>query len=242
MRVLVAVPVMRGRFYEESFESIMALEPLEPKGQVEYHFFVGGDTTKKHPFYNITRKFQEARRLVLDAGYDALMIIETDVIVPSDALRSLVAVDADVAYGLYIHAHGWPTWNACSALEDSGVVPFSMFPDQAREAWGKVVEVAGVGASCVLIHRNVLEEIDFRMEYRPDFIRSCDWFFAEDCTAKGFVQKCDTRVICGHIQTDLIPRILWPDINAKGFYRSEVIGPYDSERAFSPAEVNWKGI
>ena len=39
------------------------------------------------------------------------------------------------------------------------------------------------------------------------------------------MQKCDTGVICGHIETDTIPRILWPDIEREGFYRSEVIGP-----------------
>lgn len=240
MRVLVFVPVMRGRFYKVSLDSMLALEPLEPKGQVEYHFLIGGDTAKRHPFDNLTRKCQEARRLVLDAGYDALMSIETDVIVPPDALKSLVAVDTDVAYGLVVHGHGWPVWNAATKIDERMAVPISMFPEKAKEAWGKVVEVDGVGSSCILIHRRVLEKINFRREHTPEFIRSCDWYFAKDCKAEGFAQKCDTRVICGHIQTDLRPRILWPDIMCKGFYRSQVIGPFDKEAIMDPEKSDWK--
>lgn len=241
MRVLVFTPMMRGRFYDRSRDSIMALEPLEPEGQVDYLQLVGGDTAKRHPYDNLTRKCNEARQVVLDAGYDALMSMETDVIVPPDALKKLAAVDADVAYGLVIHGHGWPTWNAAVKLDERLAIPISMFPEKARAAWGKVIKVDGVGSSCVLIHHKVLEEVEFRREHTPkQFIRSCDWYFAKDCQKKGFVQKCDTSVICGHIQTDLIPRILWPDINEKGFYRSEVIGPLDVEAAMNPEKSDWK--
>jgi len=232
MRVLVFTPVLRGRWFDLSSKAMFRMLPLEDGGQVEYLQLVGGDTGE-HPFDNITRKCNEARDLVLRMGYDALMIVEGDVIVPPEALRRLVAVEADVAYGLVIHTHGWPTWNACCELKDEapGAIPISLFPEMAREAWGKVIEVDGVGSSCMLIHRRVLEALTFWGPYRATpaefarFQRSCDWFLAQDCKEAGFVQKNDTRVICGHIETDTIPRILWPDITREGFYRSEVIGP-----------------
>jgi hypothetical protein len=136
-------------------------------------------------------------------------------------------VEADVAYGLVIHTHGWPTWNACIELKEEapGAVPISLFPEKAKEAWGKVVDVAGVGSSCVLIHSHVLERLPYWRADTPEFQRSCDWYFAEECLASGLVQKCDTRVICGHIETDTMPMIRWPDITRPGFYRAEPIGP-----------------
>lgn len=226
MRVLVFTPVLRGRWFDLSSKAMFGMLPLEDGGQVDYLQLVGGDWGP-HPFDNITRKCNEARDIALGQNCDAMMIVEGDVIMPPEALRRLVAVDADVAYGLVIHTHGWPTWNACIELKDEapGAVPISLFPEKAKEAWGKVIDVAGVGSSCVFIRRRAFERVLFHRKSTPSFERSCDWYFAEDCKEEGLTQKCDTRVICGHIETDTMPRILWPDITRKGFYRSEQIGP-----------------
>jgi hypothetical protein len=230
MRVLVYTPVVKGRYFEMHYQALYSLEPLEDGGQIDYLQLVGGDTAE-HPYDNITRKANEARQLVLDAGYDAMLMVESDVIVPPETLRKLAAVDADVAYGLVIHTHGWPTWNASIEMTDRMAVPISMFPDQAEEAWGKVIEVAGVGSSCQFIRREALEDLRFWRKDTPEFQRSCDWYFSEDCARYGFSQKCDTTVLCGHIDLDLMPRILWPSIEHRGFYRSDVIGelPWDLE-------------
>lgn len=225
MNVLVFTPVLRGRWFDLASKAMFAMLPLRDGGQTDYLQLVGGDTAR-HPYDNITRKCNEARGLVLNGAYDALMMVEGDVIVPKDALRQLAAVDADVVYGLVVHTHGWPTWNASLELDErQGAIPISVFPDKAREAWGKVIDVAGVGSSCILIRRRALEKTPFHRMDTPGFQRSCDWYFAEDCQTLGISQKCDTGVICGHIETDTMPRILWPDIEVRGFYRSEQIGP-----------------
>ncbi|MGB3905738.1 MAG: hypothetical protein WBB22_12515 [Anaerolineae bacterium] len=228
MRVLVYTPVVKGKYYKLHYDALYSLEPLESGGQIDYLQLVGGDTAE-HPFDNITRKMNEARWLALQGDYDAILMVESDVIVPPETLKKLAAVEASVAYGLVVHTHGWPTWNASVELNDKMAVPISLFPDQARAAWGNVVEVAGVGSSCVLIHWDVLDRVKFWRKDTPEFQRSCDWYFSEDCVKEGIEQKCDTTVICGHIELDLMPRVLWPSIEHKGFYRSDVIGelPWD---------------
>ena len=45
-------------------------------------------------------------------GFDALLLVENDMILPPDALLKMAAVDADVVYGLYVNRHGWRKWLA----------------------------------------------------------------------------------------------------------------------------------
>ena len=78
---------------------------------------------------------------------------------------------------------------------------------QEREAmWGKVVDTAGVGLGCTLIRRDVLEAIPFRV--KDEWIAN-DWYFAIDAREKGFIQRHDCSVVCGHIDGY---RTLWPDV------------------------------
>jgi hypothetical protein len=95
-------------------------------------------------------------------------------------------------------------------------------PEQAKAAWGKVIDVAGVGTGCTLIKREVLEQIEFRTdEMHPDVHH--DWVFAYDLQQKGFVQRCDMSVVCGHISMTPFPRILWPDPDAPRMYRNDFL-------------------
>lgn len=220
MRVLVAVPFKRGKGYRLSLDSIHRLE--WDGRQIDRLFLVDGDDDE-NSYINITRKSREARRMALAGGYDAMLMTETDIILPSDAVKRLAKVDSDVAYGLFVHPHAFHTWSATVEFIDNKYADsVSLHPDLARKSWGKVIKVVGVGASCLFIRRHVLEALDFRLD-SADEGRCADWWFAVDCEEMGFIQKCDTRVICGQIDMGIkSPRILWPDITRKGFYRSDI--------------------
>ena len=47
------------------------------------------------------------RSMALAGGFDALLLVENDMILPPDALLKMAAVDADVVCGLYVNRHGW---------------------------------------------------------------------------------------------------------------------------------------
>lgn len=216
-----------------------------------------GDNERPYAYQNIVRHHNKARRMMLEGGYDAMLSIEADMIVPEDAIERLIAVDADIAYGLYVwrHAregkredkvHKWHRWSAYKELTLWGGTSISLdwTGEDARAAWGGVVDVAGIGMGCTLIRRRVLERLRFRLyegepgdwlieEYMPDFeamgldpyeshpAMMCDDFlFALDAAHHGFTQRCDLGLVCGHIHDG---EVLWPDPGAPGFYRSESV-------------------
>jgi hypothetical protein len=157
---------------------------------------------------DIVVKYNHARKMTLEGGYDALMTIEADMLPPKNALKRLDQVDADIVYGLYVSRHGKHPWLTMMNVTEQ--VRGSQGKGETwkeREAmWGKVVDTAGVGFGCTLIRRNVLEAIPFRV--KDEWIAN-DWYFAIDAREMGFSQKHDCSVVCGHIDGY---RTLWPDV------------------------------
>lgn len=213
-------------------------------GPVDWLLGIDNDPTDM-PYENVTRQHNKARRIVLEMGYDALLSIESDMLIPPDAINQLVDIDADIVYGLYVWRHKPRRWSAYKDLNLWGgeSVSFNHDGKDAREAWGKVIDVAGLGMGCTLIRRNVLEELRFRIHdgnpgwivdeykeqfeklginpYRPHPRMVCDdWLLAMDAQHYEFSQKANLNVVCGHILDD---SIIWPDPNEKKFYRTEKI-------------------
>lgn len=221
MRVLVAMPILREKRYRPALDAALSLEWPE---RLDYLMLMGGDESEL-PFQNIQVKYEEARQLALARDYEALLTLESDMIVPPDALMKLAEVEADVVYGLYVWRGPIPFWNAYSHLSHHIGRSMTMDRERARESWGKVVEVAGIGHGCTLIHRRVLEALPFRLADDMDYC--CDWTMGLDCQAQGFVQKAHLGVICGHIRKDE-PKVAWPDITKHNFYRWAKPAPNDA--------------
>lgn len=152
-------------------------------------------------------KHNQARKLTLNGGYDALLCVDADMVIPADAMEKLTSVDADVVYGLYV-SRQTPTRWLC-------------FIDKAMTATYTgndvgVVESYGAGLGCTLIYRHVLEELEFRTDGRT----ASDWWFAVDATNYGYRQMHHLGVRCGHIDES---RMLWPDASAKSRCRVETL-------------------
>ena len=143
--------------------------------------------------------------------YDAMMIIESDIIPPKDAMTKLARMDTDLAYGVY-------------RFRLSNVVNiFEMYPGRPRNVGeslsirpGKlaaavgagITKCSGAGFGCLMIKRHVLEQIEFRVEW-PKNGGHCDSPFTRDAMRMGFEQMADMSVICGH--KDEQGQILWPE-------------------------------
>lgn len=223
MKVLVYCPLspITPKVYARTVTSIFKLAWQEP---VDIVF--GRDDMDKMPdrpaaHINMAKKYNDARRIVLECGYDALLTVEADMIVPEIALQRLSLVEADVAYGLYSNRHGRHVWLAFQHIGGMDGrytgASYTATPELCPRAWGNVVESKGVGLGCTFIHRRVLEKIEFRLA--PDQKVAPDWMFALDIDAAGFSQAHDCGVICGHIEGGANPKILWP--TADGGYRIE---------------------
>lgn len=195
---------------------------------------------------NITYQHNKARDMFLAGGYDALLSIEADMIPPADTVEGLVGCESDIAYGLYVwRPEHHRRWSAYQTLGIFGGHSFSLRHDTAKDAWGNVRDVKGLGMGCTLIKRPVLERLEFRLyDGRQDWIadevteagrkmginingnkdvRSMvhdDWLLALEAEHYGFTQRCNFGVVCGHIDHD--GRILWPHISSPDLFYVEV--------------------
>lgn len=223
MRILAVTPVLKepsgkARLYGRAFASIYWQKWT--KGQVD-HFMPSGDDNYADPNGTVTRKYQDARRVLLGGDYDYMACLEYDMILPDDALIRLVDLDADIAYGLYTFRHsGMRKWNAANRMERMGAAWLSDDPEMARKAFGNVVKVQGCGMGVTLIKRQVLENLHFHHWKGV----SCDWALANDALAAGYSQVLDTRIVCGHMTLTPSPQILWPDPNEENLVRVEFLG------------------
>lgn len=216
LKILAFTAINPQRRFPQAEETIRALEGIETL------VFDDGENGALTPYARMLLKYQRARQMVLDCGYDALLTCESDLYIPRDAAIRLMNAGGDVAYGLYCFRHGAPLWNAYVAHDGDYGVSLSQARDFAPQMLadarrGKVVTTYGVGFGCTLIRRRVLEQIEFRLD-PARLMTFADWHFAYDCQMRGFHQVTDTSLICGHIADE---GILYPDITQPDMVRVE---------------------
>lgn len=212
--VLVFVPV-----YRLEPETVAAVLELKWDGAISTLF----QRDNPHPpqrdelkrkVFNHFHQYQRGREIFLHGKYDAMLIIESDIIPPADALQRLAAVGTDVAYGVYRfrgtdiiniferyrERNGIPPRNVGESLS----VRHKIYKQAVRQG---VYPCSGAGFGCVLIKRQVLEQVQFRVEY-PKNGAYCDTWWTEDVYRAGFTMAADMGVICGH--KDVNGEVLWP--------------------------------
>lgn len=201
-RVLVFTPTYGGLLQQLTTESIAA---LTFDGVVDRR--VSHDNP--HPgrdMRNVVHQFRLGRQMALDGGYDALLLVEHDMIVPPDALQKLWDTPAPVVYGCYELRHGMYALNLFQFTGGRNIgMSLSLYRDELeaarRRGW---CEVSGAGFGCLLIRRSVLEAVPFR-----DAGNAPDLPFAQDCVSARIKQIGRFDVECGHIDTDT-GKTLWP--------------------------------
>lgn len=159
---------------------------------------------------NHLHQYRRGRVLFLESRCDAMLVIESDIIPPPDALLRLAALDVDLAYGAYLFRVS-PVVNVFERYQEGALNVGESLTVRHRWPWARqqgVVDCSGAGLGCVLIKRHVLEAVDFRVS--PLGKAHCDSFFTEDVYRAGYSMKADTRVLCGHKCED--GEVLWPSL------------------------------
>jgi hypothetical protein len=218
MKILLYVPLApkTPRIYAKTIQSIFRLDWEEPLPIV----FGREDNPLTDHYVNLTAKHNQARQMVLDGGFDALFLVENDMILPVDVLKRLVAMPSDISYGLYCERHRWHRWLSFFYIDEVAGVSYSQDIELARKVWGRAAKSSGVGLGCTLIHRRVLEQIEFTAH--PDNKVADDWMLALDAESAGFVQGHDFGCICGHMMPN--GQVIWPSIDTEGLYTIEFPG------------------
>ncbi len=204
MRVLAYTPTYRLPNGE------LAMRPetrASVAGQVfdgEVVWEVGLENPWPYPTHkNVLAQYQRARRMALEGGFDALWTLEHDMACGPDALQRLTMTPAQVVYGVYLLRHGSWVLNAWEYIGDQGLgESLTLYPEKVKKARERgSVRVCGCGWGCTLIHRPVLERIEFTDGGGEN--PAGDLAFAWACLRAGIPAVARFDVACDHFDEGL---------------------------------------
>jgi FkbM family methyltransferase len=186
--ILVAIPT--NKYIEpETFKSIWNL--IVPEGYIlDFQYFYG---------YQI----DQIRNLIADwsKNYDFLLSVDSDIVLPSDALVKMLAVDGDIVSGLYIQRIPEKQIVELYMTGDNGGcinIPYSLLENKG------IVEVVACGMGCALIKGQVFQKLSYPHYYYKSSINhndtvSEDVYFCTKARQQGFKIWAETSVVCDHI-------------------------------------------
>ena len=214
MRILIAVPTFEN-ITPDTYKSIWDLD----KGGNEVSFeFVRG--------YDCATARNRIAQKTLDGGYEYVLMVDNDVVLPKDVLVNLLDEPVDVCLGYYAHRDGDNIYrgrtSVCKYADKHGF-PMYNYPLEseytasemkAMIAKGmKKVRIHGGGMGCALIRAEMFRKLQYPwydwVNY-PDEHRgmlSEDLYFCELCKKAEIPVYTDVRAGCGH----LLRRVQWPD-------------------------------
>lgn len=187
--ILLAVPTFEN-ISPETFRSIYAL-----KGDAVFDYVTGYDCAKARNA--IVRK-------ALDGGYEYVFMVDSDIIIPENALECLLEYPVDICFGVY------PRKNNPEETElfHKGTFSFEKrFTYKEIKEIGNVrVDVKGAGFGCALIKTDVFRKLNYPwfnfVSYEDGDFLSEDLYFC--MMAENFTMQADIRVRCKHIKRSIV--------------------------------------
>jgi glycosyltransferase involved in cell wall biosynthesis len=186
--ILIAIPT--NKYIEpECFKSIYDL--IIPDGYTtEFQFFYG---------YRI----DQIRNLIAhwSIRYDYTLWIDSDIIVPNDALVKMIKANKDVISGCYIQRI--PNKETLELFRKNGLGGVSPIPVSDLSP-PRLVQIDACGFGCVLTKGDVLRKMEknhFHYTIALDHSQTIseDVYFCKKATDLGFEIWADTSIICPHI-------------------------------------------
>lgn len=140
------------------------------------------------------------RETLLNGDYEYLLHLETDIFPEKHIIESLMYNGKDVVGAIYDRDEG--KWRKSMLQKHIWSSPFNVTAtnfESGEELFvvdGTCKPFASVGLGCVLIHRKVLEKIQFR--FIKNEHKHPDSYFSEDCFRNNIKIYADTSLYCRH--------------------------------------------
>ena len=134
----------------------------------------------------------------LEIGYDYIMWIDSDMILPKNALTTLMSHDKDVVSGVYAYKLIGAENAVTKRFKDKAKDIYEDIPLKEITESKRLIEVDGVGFGCVLTKVDVFRHIKkpwFR--YTPNMGE--DIYFCRKAQKAGYQVYLDTSILCGHV-------------------------------------------
>lgn len=141
----------------------------------------------------------QCRDFFLKGDYDAMLHLESDVIIEFDTLLRLISHDKPVVSALYFHGLGVDSHFLANEPEKWGMYKTSQNFLLQEVIKGELKRSYASGIGCTLIARWVMERISFRFERGQK--EHPDTFFYEDCFKSGIACYTDTSIRLRHLNT-----------------------------------------
>lgn len=183
MKVLIAVPC-KNDIQADTFKSIYDQKILGGY-KVDFEYFTG---------YAIDQQRNTIARYAIVKNYDYVFMVDSDIILPNDALKKLLSHKENVISGIYRRK----VPNIEYEIFDTFGSRFKEIPKQ------KLMEIGACGMGCALIKTEVLTKIgypQFTYSQKESFFDSIseDHDFCLKSRINGFNIWVDTTVRCNHI-------------------------------------------
>lgn len=189
MRILIAIPTFEN-IQPEVFQAVYDMDKLEHR--VDFTFVRGYDCAKARS--SIAEK-------AVEGGYDYVLMIDSDTVVPVDALGFLLEEPGDILLGCC------PRKNTTKGL--TALYPLSENPFGFKKpmTYGSLengrVELRGGGFACAFIRTKVFSKLEkpyFKyVVYENGEALSEDLYFCLSARKAGFHIWSEPRVRCGHL-------------------------------------------
>lgn len=187
-RILVAIPTNKN-IEADTFKSLWDL--YVPEGyELDYQHFHG---------YQI----DQVRNLIAEWAkrYDYLLSVDSDIVLPNDALLKMLSADKDIVSGLYIQRK--PGQRILEVYMDAPGGGYQNIPPEWIEN-RQLSEIAACGMGCALIKSDVFRKLDYphfvytsALDHRNTF--SEDIYFCDKARKHGFTVWADPTIKCDHV-------------------------------------------
>ena len=214
MKILIAVPTFET-IYPDTYKSIYELD--HGGNEVLFEFVRGYDVATARN--NIAQK-----AITLETDY--VLMVDNDVVVPKDALITLLSDGKDICLGYYAHRdmRGEYSGRTCVCkLKDENGNDYSNYPleseytasemNELKAAGENVIAIHGGGMGCALIKTDVFRKTSYPWYDWVNYgdanrgMLSEDLYFCQLCRISHYEIFTDARVACGH----MFRYVQWPE-------------------------------
>jgi len=156
--------------------------------------------------YGVSMGRNQAASMAVDEGYDYLFFVDSDIILPEDALVKLLNCHADVASGWYYVRYNDGSTPTCLS---KFIAPpegnyYKQIPVEDLDD-SQYMEVDAGGMGCMLIKVSLFHTMPYPyfqfVEYHNREVLGEDLFFCNKLRRQDIKVKVDTSLKCGHIKS-----------------------------------------
>lgn len=187
MKILIAVPTFDTKIDVDVSKAIYDL--IIPEGVT---------TTLEHfTGYDCARARNKISAKAIDKGYDYVFMVDSDVVLPEDALVKLLSDNKKIVFGIYPRKYE----DTVECIRIHPTIPWDIFTVE-ESRFDDTIEVKACGFGCALIDTSVFSHINYPFFKYEDFgngdILSEDFYFCERARAAGFPIYANFSVKCKH--------------------------------------------